>query len=86
MSNRTNGILGGERLGRTLNIGHGNFVLVERIVMILESGPLPMKRLRERAVDENRLVDATAGRKTRSLVMTDSGHVVLSALAPGAAG
>jgi regulator of extracellular matrix RemA (YlzA/DUF370 family) len=46
MSNRTNGILAAERFGRTLNVGHGNFVLVERIVMILESGPLPMKRMR----------------------------------------
>lgn len=80
MSNKHNGLLGSA--GSTLNIGHGNFVLVSRVVAILESGPLPMKRIREKAVEENRLVDATAGRKTRSLVVTDSQHVILSALAP----
>ena len=82
MSNKHHGILGSSASGRTLNVGHGNYLLVERIVMILESGSLPMKRLREKACDENRLVDATAGRKTRSIVITDSKHVVLSALAP----
>ena len=71
-----------ERAGSTINVGHGNFLLVERIVAILESGSLPMKRLRERALEGNMLVDATAGRKTRSLIVTDSKHVILSALAP----
>ena len=97
MSNKQKGIVGtpgpsyrrgggfdGFREGthEAVNVGHGNFVLAERIVAILESGSLPMKRLRERAAEENMLVDATAGRKTRSVVVTDSRHVVLSALAP----
>ncbi len=81
MSNKDKGILNSEK-GRTLNIGHGNFLIVDRIVAILESGSLPMKRLREKAVEENCLIDSTAGRKTRSLIILDSTHVVLSALAP----
>jgi extracellular matrix regulatory protein A len=83
MSNKYRGIpgLGGTRPS-TINVGHGNFIVNERIVAILECGSLPMKRLREKAAEEHRLVDATAGRKTRSLVITDSNHVILSALAP----
>src|SRR5689334_17892155 len=82
MSNKHTGILANQTRGDSINVGHGNFVLMNRIVAILESGSLPMKRLREKALENNMLVDATAGRKTRSLVITDSGHVVLSALAP----
>jgi len=70
-------------IGRSgINVGYGNFVRPNRIVAILESGSLPMKRLRERSQQANLLLDATAGRKTRSLVVLDSQHVVLSALAP----
>lgn len=68
----------------SVNVGYGNLVRPERIVAILEAKSLPMKRLRERAVLENRLIDATAGRKMRSLIVIDSGHVVLSALSPQA--
>lgn len=80
MSNKHNGLVGNS--ANTLNVGYGNFVMVSRVVAILESGSLPMKRIREKASEQNRLVDATAGRKTRSLVVTDSQHVILSALAP----
>ena len=72
----------GRVASNAVNVGHGNFIVGPRIVAILECGSSPMKRLREKAAEENRLVDATAGRKTRSLVITDSNHVVLSALAP----
>lgn len=65
-----------------MNVGYGNFVSPKRIIAILESGSLPMKRLRERSQQSNLLLDATAGRKTRSLIVLDSNHVVLSALAP----
>lgn len=67
--------------GRILNLGYGNFVMADRIVTILESGSLPVRRLRERAGESDRLIDATAGRKMRSLVVTDSHHVILSATA-----
>lgn len=83
MSNKHNGIaLGKEPCPKTLNVGYGNFVLASRIVSVLEAGSLPMKRLRERASSDNMLVDATAGRKTRSILITDSRHVILSALSP----
>ncbi|MBI4406163.1 MAG: DUF370 domain-containing protein [Deltaproteobacteria bacterium] len=68
--------------GACINVGHGNFVVKERIVAIVEPGSLPMRRYRESASDLNQLVDATAGRKMRSLIVTDSRHVILSALAP----
>ena len=81
MSNK-NGDLFGPGRPAILNVGHGNYLLASRIVAILESGSLPMKRMREKAAEFNLLVDATAGRKTRSLIITDSNHVILSALAP----
>lgn len=63
-----------------LNIGFGNFVVAARVVAIVNPTSSPMKRLREDAKTEGRLVDATQGRKTRSIIVTDSGHVVLSAI------
>lgn len=81
MSNKAHEIVG-RLLSGTVNVGHGNFIVGGRVVAILESGSLPMKRLREKAVEQNLLVDATAGRKMRSLIVTDSNHVILSALAP----
>lgn len=65
----------------SVNIGHGNIITRSRILAILEAGSLPVRRLRERSLESNRLIDATAGRKTRSLIVLDSEHVVLSALA-----
>ncbi|MBI4773674.1 MAG: DUF370 domain-containing protein [Deltaproteobacteria bacterium] len=66
--------------GRLLNIGFGNSVVADRVVAIVAPGSAPMKRLREEAKKEKRLVDATQGRKTRSIVITDSNHIVLSAV------
>nr|WP_272881687.1 DUF370 domain-containing protein [Fundidesulfovibrio soli] len=63
-----------------LNIGFGNFVVSSRVVAIVNPASSPMRRLREDAKDTQRLVDATQGRKTRSIIVTDSGHVVLSAI------
>lgn len=63
-----------------LNIGFGNYVVAARVVAIVNPTSSPMKRLREDAKGEGRLVDATQGRKTRSIIVTDSGHVVLSAI------
>lgn len=82
MSNKHNGIPSGSSPLDALNLGHGNFLVSGRIVAILEPGSLPMKRLREKACEQNMLIDATAGRKTRSILVTDSKHVILSALAP----
>ncbi|MBA4358946.1 MAG: DUF370 domain-containing protein [Desulfovibrio sp.] len=66
--------------GKLLNLGFGNSVVARRVVAIVNPGSSPMKRLREEARQAQRLVDATQGRRTRSIIVTDSGHVVLSAI------
>ena len=63
-----------------LNIGFGNTVVAERVVAIVSPNSAPMKRLKDEARDEKRLVDATHGRKTRSIIIMDSNHIVLSAI------
>ncbi|MBN2139717.1 MAG: DUF370 domain-containing protein [Desulfovibrionaceae bacterium] len=63
-----------------LNIGFGNFVIASRVVSIVNPSPAPMRRLREDARQEGRLIDATQGRKTRAIIITDSNHVILSAI------
>ncbi|NDY58258.1 DUF370 domain-containing protein [Desulfovibrio sulfodismutans] len=63
-----------------LNIGFGNFLVASRVVAIVSPTSSPMRRLREDARADNRLVDATQGRKTRSIIITDSNHVVLSGI------
>ena len=63
-----------------LNLGFGNFVVSGRVVAVVNPGSSPMRRLREDAKQAGRLIDATQGRKTRSLVITDSNHVILSAV------
>jgi regulator of extracellular matrix RemA (YlzA/DUF370 family) len=65
-----------------LNIGFGNTVVAERIVTIISPNSAPMKRLKDEARDNRYLVDATHGRKTRSIIITDSNHVILSAVQP----
>lgn len=65
---------------KLLNIGFGNSVVSSRVVAIVNPGSSPMRRLREDARAGNRLIDATQGRKTRSLIITDSNHVILSAV------
>jgi regulator of extracellular matrix RemA (YlzA/DUF370 family) len=63
-----------------LNIGFGNTVVAERVVAIVSPNSAPMKRLKDEARDEKRLVDVTHGRKTRSIIIMDSNHIVLSAI------
>jgi regulator of extracellular matrix RemA (YlzA/DUF370 family) len=63
-----------------LNIGFGNTVVTSRIVAIVTPGSAPMKRLKEEAKEQKRLIDATQGRRTRSVIITDSNHVILSAI------
>ena len=71
---------------KLINIGFGNYVLAGRVVGIVNPSSSPMKRLREDARTEGRLVDATQGRKTRSIIITDSNHVILSAILPDTLG
>jgi regulator of extracellular matrix RemA (YlzA/DUF370 family) len=63
-----------------LNIGFGNTVVAERVVAIVMPNSAPMKRLKDEAKDEKRLVDATHGRRTRSMIIMDSNHIILSAI------
>jgi extracellular matrix regulatory protein A len=63
-----------------LNIGFGSSVVAERVVSIVSPNSAPMKRLKDEAKEEKRLVDATHGRRTRSIIIMDSNHVILSAI------
>ena len=63
-----------------VNIGFGNVVASAKVVAIVTTGSAPMKRMREEARKEGKLVDATQGRRTRSIIITDSNHIILSAL------
>jgi extracellular matrix regulatory protein A len=63
-----------------LNIGFGSSVVAERVVTIVSPNSAPMKRLKDEAKEEKRLVDATHGRRTRSIIIMDSNHVILSAI------
>ena len=65
-----------------LNIGYGNLVVARRVIAIVSPQSAPMRRLREDAAGRGKLVDATQGRRTRSILVTDSDHVVLSAVNP----
>lgn len=63
---------------KLLNIGFGNTVVANRIVAIVSPSSAPMKRLKEDAKQANKLIDATMGRRTRAIIITDSDHVILS--------
>lgn len=68
--------------GRLVHIGFGNMVAAERVIAIINPNSAPIKRLKEEAKEERRLIDATQGRKTRAIVITDSNHVVLAGIQP----
>jgi regulator of extracellular matrix RemA (YlzA/DUF370 family) len=72
--------LGGKMDQILLNIGFGSTVVSDRIVAIVSPNSAPMKRLKDEARDEKRLIDATHGRRTRSIIITDSNHIILSAI------
>ena len=63
-----------------INIGFGNMVAVDRIVALVSSDSAPIKRLLQDAKDEGRTMDVTCGRRTRAVIITDSEHVILSAI------
>ena len=63
-----------------LTIGFGNTVVAERVVAILSPNSSPMKRVKDEAKDARSLIDVTHGRKTRAIIITDSNHVILSAI------
>lgn len=67
---------------KLINIGFGNIVAAERIVSIVSPESAPIKRLVQEAKDNKTAIDATYGRRTRSVIIMDSGHIILSAVQP----
>ncbi|HPY85777.1 DUF370 domain-containing protein [Ruminococcus sp. XPD3002] len=65
---------------KLINIGYGNMISSQRIVTIVSPDSAPIKRLVQEAKDDGRAIDATYGRKTRAVIIMDSGHIVLSSL------
>ena len=67
---------------KLINIGFGNMVAADRIIAIVSPESAPIKRVIRESEDKGLLVNATYGRRTRAVIVTDSGHTVLSALQP----
>jgi len=67
---------------RLVNIGFGNIVSANRIVSVVSPESAPIKRIIQEARDRGMLIDATYGRRTRAVIITDSDHVILSAVQP----
>ncbi|NBD17690.1 MAG: DUF370 domain-containing protein [Cyanobacteria bacterium] len=65
-----------------INIGFGNIVCANRVVAIVSPESAPIKRIVTDARDRGQLVDATYGRRTRAVIITDSSHIILSAIQP----
>lgn len=67
---------------KLINIGFGNMVSAKRLIAIVSPESAPIKRMMREADDKGMLVNATYGRRTRAVIVMDSGHIVLSALQP----
>ena len=67
---------------KLINIGFGNIVSANRLVAIVSPESAPIKRIIQEARDRGMLIDATYGRRTRAVIITDSDHVILSAVQP----
>jgi hypothetical protein len=67
---------------KLINIGFGNVVVANRIVAIVSPESAQIKRIKEDARAQARLIDATYGRRTRAIIVTDSNHIILSAVQP----
>lgn len=67
---------------KLINIGFGNIVSANRVIAIVSPESAPIKRIISDARDRGQLVDATYGRRTRAVMIMDSGHVILSAIQP----
>ena len=68
--------------GRMINVGFGNSIVASRILVVVNPHSSPMKKLKDEAKRNNRLLDVTEGRRTRSIIILDSNHVVLSSVQP----
>lgn len=65
-----------------IHVGFGNVLAVNRVVAIAAPNSAPTKRLIQRGKDENRAIDLTSGRRTKAVLVMDSGHIVLAAITP----
>lgn len=68
--------------GKLINIGFGNAIKVSRILAVVNPGSSPIRKLKEEARKEKKLIDVTEGRRTRAIVILDTGHLVLSSVQP----
>jgi hypothetical protein len=67
-------------VNKPVNIGYGNMVMASKVVAVLSPDSAPMRRLKDEAKEQKMLIDATQGRKTRAIIITDSDHIILSAV------
>ena len=67
---------------RLINVGFGNAVKVNRILAVVNPGSSPIRKLKEDARREKKLIDVTEGRRTRAILVLDSGHLILSSVQP----
>jgi regulator of extracellular matrix RemA (YlzA/DUF370 family) len=63
-----------------LNVGFGNTVIADRVVAVIKTGSSPARKLKDNAKNNGKLVDVTEGRRTRSIIIMDSDHVILSSI------
>ena len=67
---------------RLINIGFGNAVKISRILAVVNPGSSPIRKLKDEARQERKLIDVTEGRRTRGIIVLDTGHLVLSSVQP----
>jgi len=67
---------------KLINVGFGNAVKINRILAVVNPGSSPIRKLKEEARKDKKLIDVTEGRRTRAIVILDSGHLVLSSVQP----
>lgn len=65
-----------------ISIGYGNFMNAEKVVAVVSNDAAPVKRMIQTAKEQERIIDATHGKKTKSVIVTESNHIILSALLP----
>ena len=79
---KTNNEMGIRFASKSVNIGFENRVIPERMIAIINTGSAPIKRMIKASKENNMLIDGTCGRPTRSVIITDSNHVILSSVSP----
>lgn len=71
---------------KLLNVGFGNTVSIDRLIAVINAGSSPSRKLKELAKQEGKLIDVTEGRRTRSMLVLDSNHLILSSVQPDTIG